>query len=87
MSLLGRCVWVWANSAAFNKSMGDMMGACLWQGQGMQNPLQNNEWQGAVADLVAEGAAPLRNGNPITDSNSQVRVHLLRASQSRLIYL
>jgi len=38
----------------------------------MQNPLQNDEWQGAVADLVAEGAAPLRNGNPITDSNTQV---------------
>jgi hypothetical protein len=48
------------------------MDVLLLQGQGMQNPLQIHEWQKAVADLVAEGAAPLRNGNPITDSNSQV---------------
>ncbi len=38
----------------------------------MQCPLQGNEWQLAVADLVAEGAAPLRNGTPRTDSNNQV---------------
>ena len=38
----------------------------------MQCPLQGNEWQLAVAELVAEGAAPLRNGTPRTDSNNQV---------------
>ena len=42
------------------------------QGQGIQLPLREGDWQRAVAELVVEGAAPTRYGVQPKDSNAQV---------------
>ena len=40
----------------------------------MQTSLEGHEWQAAIAELVAEGAAPPRNNAAKSNSSNQVRV-------------